>query len=427
MSAKALTRFLAVIGLGILTIWVYHPRFAEHTIRVGGFESTALAQSIADHGEFSNPFHPLDTGPSAHLAPLYPAYLALFIKAFRSDSAVGDALVWASLLELALQLMLLPILAEGLGLGFWTGVVAGLAWIFAGIPPMFLWESTLAAVLIVYAALLMQRSFSPEMSRSELVISGLVWGALLLLQPVVIAVLPFWLLLLHFRSHRSLGQKIVLALLPLVIVAPWMVRNFLVFHRPVFIRDNLGLELAVSNNDCASPLFETNDQRRCFESTHPNVNYQEALKVRDMGEVAYNRVRMKEATDWIRANPGQFALLTVERFEVFWLPPQVVNHNNGMVWNPRVLQLFTLLSIPGIILMWRNSPVAAWILGLWLVFFPSIYYFIQFMDRYRYPILWATFLAGSYFIVEMARGLAGLQPAVAAGKETNCLPGDKVA
>jgi hypothetical protein len=45
-------------------------------------------------------------------------------------------------------------------------------------------------------------------------------------------------------------------MLPLLIVSLWMVRNYLVFKRPILIRDNLGKELANSNNPCASPLLE---------------------------------------------------------------------------------------------------------------------------------------------------------------------------
>jgi hypothetical protein len=196
-------------------------------------------------------------------------------------------------------------------------------------------------------------------------------------------------------------------MLPILIVAPWIVRNWVVFHRPVFIRDNFGLELSVSNNDCANALFEVNDQNGCWAQTHPNYNYAEAQKVREMGEAEYNRMKLREAVGWIRGDPTRFADLTAQRFIAFWLPPHSLNKGNGMIWRPFGVQLFTLLSLPGLFLMWRNSRGAAYVVGLWLVFFPLIYYFIQFMDRYRYPIFWASFLAGSYFITEVTRGLVG--------------------
>ena len=32
---------------------------------------------------------------------------------------------------------------------------------------------------------------------------------------------------------------------------------------------------------------------------------------------------------------------------------------------------------------------------IWLAFFPLIYYVVQYEDRYRYPIMWITFLLGA--------------------------------
>jgi hypothetical protein len=402
-----LSRWIVVIGLGIATVAVYHPRYKTHNIDVEGFESSALAQSLAAHRGFSDPFEALPTGPSAHLAPLYPAYLALLIVVFGNGTMAGNFLVWSNLLLLAVQLMMLPFLARWLGLGFWVGVLASVAWIAAGIPPVVMGESVMVAVLAICVTLLMFRSFQGELSCKEWVVSGLLWGTLLLLQPVVILILPVWMLLLRFRSSSSLRQILALGLLPLVVVMPWTVRNFLVFHQPVFIRDDLGLELAVSNNDCASAFFEVNDENGCFESTHPNKNYEEAFRVREMGEVAYNHMRFHEALDWIKQNPKRFASLCEQRFVAFWFPPPSLNKNNGMIWRPKVLDLFTLLSLPGMFLMWRNARKSAYALALWLALFPPIYYFVQFMDRYRYPIFWVSFLAGSYFITELVRGLIG--------------------
>ncbi len=341
------------------------------------------------------------------MPPLYPAYLALILMAFGNGAVAANIIIWTAVLLLAFQLMMLPILARHLGLGFWTGVLAALAWIAAGIPPSFLWESNLSAVLVMGVVFVMQSSFFGALSTKQILISALLWGGLLLLQPVVAAVFLFWLLLVHFRSQTSWPHKIALALLPMVIVAPWIARNFMVFHQPVFIRDNLGLELAVSNNPCASPLFEDNDRSGCFALTHPNENYEEALRVQQLGEIEYNRIRLREAISWIAANPRAFADLSAQRFAAFWFPPRAEKKANGTVWHPFVLHLFSLLSIPALFFMWRNARSGAYVVLLWLVFFPPIYYFTQFMDRYRYPIFWATFLSGSYFLTEVVRGLAG--------------------
>lgn len=409
MNGK-LIRWLAVIVLGVATIVIYQPKASHSRIDIRGFESFALAESLAAHHQFSDPFQPLPTGPSAHLPPLYPAYVGLVMILFGSGVVAAKIIIWSAALLLALQLMLFPVLAERLGLGFWAGCLAGLAWFVAGIPPSYTWESNYAAVFVIGVAFVMQKSFSGSVSRRLIVVSTFLWGALLLLQPVAILILPCWLLLLHFRSKATRMQIAALGLLPLVVVAPWIVRNFVVFHRPVFIRDNLGLELAVSNNSCASPLFENNDRNGCFLALHPNENYDEALKVQQLGEVEYNRLRLKEAKDWIAANPKSFVTLTAERFTAFWLPPRSENKGNGIIWRPIVVQVFTLLTLPGLFLLWRNNRSGAYVVLLWLICFPPIYYVVQFMDRYRYPIFWVTFLCGSYFVVEIVRGLVGSSP-----------------
>jgi hypothetical protein len=416
MKKIALARWIAVIVLGILCVYVYRPRSQHSQIEVRGFESFALAESLAQHHGFSDPFQTLPTGPSAHLPPLYPAYLALVMMAFGSGAAGASVIIWTAALLLALQFMMFPLLARHLDLGFWTGVLAALAWIAAGIPPSYLWESNLAAVLVIAIAWEMKSSFSGKLSTRQILISDVAWGVLLLLQPVAILVFAFWLLLLHFYSQTSRRQKIALGLLPVAIVAPWIVRNFVVFHRPVFIRDNLGLELAVSNNNCAAPLFEANDRSGCFAATHPNENYQEALRVQQLGEVEYNQVKLQEAVKWIVDNPGAFLVLTAQRFAAFWFPPRSENKSNGIIWRPFMVQLFTLLTLPALFSMWRNSRSSVYVVLLWLIFFPPIYYLVQFMDRYRYPIFWVTFLSGSYFIAELVRGLGGVRARDAEGE-----------
>jgi hypothetical protein len=408
MNGK-LIKWLAVVMIGVATLLLYWPRSHHSRIDdVRGFETLALAEALAAHHGFSDPFMPMRTGPSAHMPPLYPAYLALIMVIFGNGTLAAKVIIGSALLFLALQLMLFPFLAENLGLGFWTGGLAALAWMAAGIPPSYTSESNYIAVLAMGASLVMMASYRREFSRKEIILSSLLWGFLLLMQPVAIAVLACWLLLLWLKTEVPRAKIAAMALLPITVVAPWMVRNFLVFHRPVFIRDNLGLELAVSNNPCATALFEDNDRNGCFGATHPNINYQEALRARQLGEVEYNRVRLKEAVAWITSNPRAFAILTAKRFQAFWLPPPSLNPGNGIIYRPIVVQLCTLLSLPGLFLLWRNNRAGAYVLLSWLLCFPPIYYFVQFLDRYRAAIFWVTFLAGSYFITEMVSGVLGL-------------------
>jgi hypothetical protein len=127
-----------------------------------------------------------------------------------------------------------------------------------------------------------------------------------------------------------------------------------------------------------------------------------------MGEVEYNRAQLAKAWEWIKTNPRQFARLSLGRFEAFWWTTQQANQNDT-IWRPGMLVVFTMLSVPGLFLMWRNQRNAFWVTLPWLAIYPLIYYFIQFMNRYRYPILWATFLSGSYLLTEVATELMGVR------------------
>ena len=403
-----LLRLIAVIGLAVTALLLYRPRYsADSQVHLQGYELFAVAESLVEHHSFSDPFAPLPTGPSAHVGPLYPAYLALVFTVLGHGSASVAVLMWTASLLFTLQVALLPLLTRQLHLGFWPGALAAVGWIAAGIPPAVLSDATFASVLVMVASYLMGRCLAEEASGWLFCLWAVVWAALFLVQPVAVVVLASWLLLLHFRFRKSARQKLVLGLLPILLVTPWTARNFLVFHKLFFIRDNLGIELAASNRTCATALFDVNDADGCSASTHPNENLAEALKVRELGEIEYNRVREAEAIDWIKANPKAFAVLSVQRFEAFWFPPRSERPGNGVMLVPLVLHCFTLLSVPGLLIMWRNARFGCYAVGLWLLCFPLIYYLIQFMMRYRYPIVWATCVAGSYFIVEIVQGIAG--------------------
>ncbi len=411
-------RWIAVIGLFVSTLLLYRPRYgAQAEVHLRGYELFAVAESLVQHHAFADPFLPLPTGPTAHVGPVYPAYLALVFTLFGHGPAAVGVLLWGASLLFALQLAVLPALTQKLRLGFWTGVLAAVAWLGARIPPAVISEVTLTSFLVIGASFLMAEAFRRNLSPVRLILWTVAWAALLLLQPAMLLVLIFFVVLLHFLYHRSARQKLALALLPILLVSPWIARNYVVFHKLFFIRDNLGMEMAASNRDCATALFDVNDADRCFAQTHPNENVAEALRVRDLGEIEYNRVRMHEALDWIRSHPRAFAQLSLERFQAFWFPPVGRRPGNGVILLPWVLHCFTLLSIPGLFVMWRNARSSSYVAALWLVFFPLTYYFFQFLMRYRYPILWATFVPGSYFLVELFCAIIGHRTTPDASRE----------
>jgi hypothetical protein len=183
-------------------------------------------------------------------------------------------------------------------------------------------------------------------------------------------------------------------------ISPWIARNYLIFHRVILVRDNLGTELAVSNNECAEFGTLLNEVTHCFEKVHPNANREEATKVRALGEAQYNAARLREAVLWIDNNRSRFMELCRQRFVAFWMPHESADLRRdvlqrGFRLQPYSIYIMTWLSLAGLWMLARRDIRGAVLCTIWLAFFPLIYYVVQYENRYRYPIMWITFLLGA--------------------------------
>jgi hypothetical protein len=265
-------------------------------------------------------------------------------------------------------------------------------------------------------AFFMYKGLTGSLERWQLVVAGLLWGLLILICPVAILALAAWLVLLHRGRLLSHARKLVLLVIPLVVIAPWVVRNYESFHKFVFVRDNLGLELEVSNNPCATFSFELNRISGCYSEHHPNESLDQAMAVRDLGELAYNKQRMALAKAWIRENPRAFLKLTAQRSIAFWLPTALQAEQSAITnvehtyehYSPLrdvVVSLASLAALVGLVLLWKRNRAAAIVLSTWLLTFPLVYYLTQYGERARIPIMWAILLSAGYAATELGRWL----------------------
>jgi hypothetical protein len=102
----------------------------------------------------------------------------------------------------------------------------------------------------------------------------------------------------------------------------WAQRNMRELGVPIFLRDNLGLELALSNRSGAlHPADPNRAYLTRFEAIHPMWMAPGQLEAKG-GEVAYYRALGHEARDWIAAHPWEFLDLCGRRLVEFFLPPR---------------------------------------------------------------------------------------------------------
>ena len=409
-------RLICCLLLGALTAARYWTACNPSATLQERIEPFSVARSLMSTGQFANPFGAMQTGPSAHLAPAFPALVALVISRYGDGAAGAHVLSLISILAMALQVAAFPLVASSLGMGFVTGLIAGALWLVAKPPLYASWECTIAALLLLTASWLFCRLMAAQTPRGPACIAlGLNIGILVLFIQTVLPVIAVWIVWLARARGIGFFRKGALAILifPLLLVGGWTFRNYVVFHRLIAVRDNLGLELAVSNNDCAVYGLFLSEAAGCFKKEHPNVNSAEAQKVVELGEPAYNAVRLHEALQWILANPQRFSRLTRERFVAFWFPndtgsPVTELRKPGFRALRLVVYTLTVLSLLGLGILFRRDPVAAWLCALWLALFPAVYYAIQYIDRYRAPILWVTFLLGTFPIALAATRIANV-------------------
>jgi hypothetical protein len=123
--------------------------------------------------------------------------------------------------------------------------------------------------------------------------------------------------------------------------------------------------------------------------------------VRTMGEYRYNRDRFHEGLAWIVAHPRAAGILVIQRFWFSWFPS-----TEGLMGYRRqrarslFLHAFTLASLLGIYLTWKQRKDCFKPIALFSALFPVIYYIVEFDARYRYPILWITWLLAAHAVLE---------------------------
>ena len=329
------------------------------------FETSAVARSLATLGEFRDPFG-VPTGPTAHVAPVYPLILAAAMRFLKQPELVVWSIILLNAALMGLTTALLPALSQQV-LGRRAPGVAGgiLLALSSRLTPQ--WEATLAGFLLLAATLAI-------LDRGP--IAGGLWsGACILTSPLSLPALAF---LLISRGRRFLAVSSVLALCA---CAPWILRNWVVLGTPYFIRDNLGLELYVSNNTKAAPELVLNES---LETMHPSKNAAEAALVARLGEGPYNRMRLGDAFGWMRSHPRQLLKLTAVRAFYYWLP----SPSEG--WSAYGYWLATGLGIAGAWLARRSR--LAMLLAATAVIWSLPFLLIQTAVRYRAPSFWISAL-----------------------------------
>ncbi|MGC8880460.1 MAG: glycosyltransferase family 39 protein [Anaerolineae bacterium] len=320
--------------------------------------------------------------PTAHCSFLYVLYLAGVY------TLVGIHPLAARLLQALVAGILAPYLAWRLGRRVADARV-GLA--AAAITAVYIY-------FIYYSAALMTETFFIlavlwTLDRAMALADRPAWGTALqlglalglaaLLRQLILAFVPCLLLWLIWQARDRVHWGQLLAPLGVIalLILPWTVRNYLVFHQFVLLNTNAGFAFFWANH----PIYGSD-----FPGLLPpdGPSYQDLIPVelRHLDEAAMERALMQRALGFIWEDPGRYLLLSlskVREYFKFWPSP-----TSGLVSNvSRVLSfgLFLPFMVYGLVRAARD-----WRRWSLLYLFVAVYTLIHLLSwtlvRYRLPV-----------------------------------------
>ena len=369
-----------------------------------GWEMGRLARSIATGQGFSSPTD-LPSGPSAWAPPLYPYILAGVFRLFGVYSALSAWVILAFNSAFG-ALTCFTLYRIGLRL-YGEGVARATAWTWALFPYAIywpvrvVWETSLSTFLLSVALLWTLEMGDATPARRKWILYGLLWGVIIVTNTALLAVLPLSLIWLLYRlpqPTRQIRGMILCGVVAALVVSPWLVRNYEVFGKFVFVRDNLPLEMHMANNDRFTGLWTRNE--------HPGNDPVAMQRFQELGELGFMEEKQQEFRQFVREHPGDFAKFTVERAVYFWIgTPQatIVNGYDLIVARHMGFLIMMLLAFGGLWMSFRKKKTGSFLLANYLLIYPLPYYLVNPFPRYKHPIEAEMILLTVYLLWEARR------------------------
>ncbi len=381
----AIAMVVAAFLLRLAVILVFHTyEFpAGHNHYAFGYEMGSISGSLARGEGFSSPFG-VPTGPTAWIAPVYPAMIAAIFKVFGLYSNASAIMILGiNSLFSGLACAAIFVLGREL-LGRQVGLVAG--WWFALVPlywrypTTWVWEFPLSGLLLVLIFLVSVRLDTARWQ--PWAGFGVLWSVMALVSPSQLSVLPFTLAYPAWKIAR--GRKIPWKQMAITVavfciaITPWLARNRAAFGRWVFLRSNFGFEFWLDNYPGANGA--------AWSGRHPASNPRILAEYEKLGEIDFAKEKQREAFQFIRDYPGEFTRLTMMRMTDFWDGRTLIYESPDEPLKPWMILTTSLLAWGGLLLMLRNRERGAWLFLTFMLILPAPFYLTYTEPKYRHPL-----------------------------------------
>lgn len=347
---------------------------------------------------------------TAYFPPGWPYFLAGIVHLFGASPFAAEIMqAVLGALTAALVVVIGRVIA-----GRAAGIAGGVA--YAVLPSAVEWTSVLASEPLYTFLWTLATAIWVTRSTGRIgwyAVSGLVLGAAALVRP---SALLFWVILLAYLMtvpsqrrnwRRSLTAVAVTACCTFVVVIPWMVRDYNVYHRLVVISNNGGVSLYQANNALSNAAYT--------ELYNPQI---EALLRDPRTEADGDALASQLAIQYMKTHVPREAVLSlfkikalysrddnVLQFSIAKTVPPASERTTRIFFAINETAYYTLMvfALAGIVLciMNRRHDIRSqWLLVLGMTLYNTlIFSLVGGVDRFRFPTM-------PYFSVFAGIGLA---------------------
>ena len=375
------------LALQIASIGILH----QYRVRPGndnfefGWEMGRVARSIALGHGFSSPYEG-NTGPTAWEPPLYPYLMGGVFKVFGIYTQ-ASAWVLLSINSFFATLTCIPIYriarrTFGERVARWSAIAWGLSPYVRYWSIHWIWDTTFTPFLLA-CIFLLALELQDWPGWQGWALFGVLYGIGALANPTMLAFLPFcgfWIWWHRYRNGlASFAGVVISSLVFFAAISPWVIRNYEVFDRFVFLRDDFGLQFRLGNGTGADGML--------MAYLQPNLNKLELEHFQSMGELAYAESCKRKAFAWLRENPRRFAAISLKRLFYYWNGvPRESSSSAPFDFRTSAFLATSVLALWGLGRAVRKKIPGAWLLAGLMLMYPAIYYFVYPHARYRHPI-----------------------------------------
>jgi 4-amino-4-deoxy-L-arabinose transferase-like glycosyltransferase len=349
-----------------------------------GAEVCRLAAHIVEGEGFRSPFHGVETGPSAWVAPVYPYLVALVFWLFGTYTA-ASALILLGLQCLfgaatGVAVYALGTRSMGEKVGYWAACIWTVSPIFFRWPASWIWDFAASGLLLALTFLATFDAGEKGTTVSWMRLAGL-WALIALTNPALLSLMPFSFFQAVW-TNRKFGvlnsRRLIYAAATFVLlISPWLIRNYRVFGRPIFLRDNFWFEFSLGNYRYSNGMG--------WAGKHPDGNPRFQQQAGNLGELGFIEYHKKEAFEYLRHNPSEFAALTLGRTWWFW-DGTALQYMSNEWWEPWEFWPLSALGWLGLLFVLTRRPPGWALFAAALAIYPIPYYLTYSQPKYRYAI-----------------------------------------